>query len=315
MLKLQFVDNRQASFWIVDENFGIGSEIKNQMVIKDDQVRPFHATIQQRTGRLFITPTDADAQTSINGHRITEMTEILVGDVIGISNIELKLIDPARHAPRTPTPSSGNAKVVVNDVAWQIKAMTGPLSGKTVAIDSSKIIGRDPAADIIISGGHISRRHAEMLLRDGQLWVRDLNSSNGTYVNNRKVDETALYLGDEIKFDAVIFRVVVGRSAPKDKNAADDINMEKTQFRPALNIPPASRAPEPRPVPAPMPTPAASNAPVAAPAPVVSSAPNADVSSNKAEPAAKPAPLLSPVMLLVMLVILIILASVVLISM
>ena len=102
MLKLQFLDNRQASFWIVDENFGIGSEIKNQMVIKDDQVRPFHATIQQRTGRLFITPTDAESQTSINGHRITEMTEILVGDVIGIGNIELKLIDPARHSPRTP---------------------------------------------------------------------------------------------------------------------------------------------------------------------------------------------------------------------
>jgi pSer/pThr/pTyr-binding forkhead associated (FHA) protein len=311
MLKLQFLDNRQASFWIVDENFGIGSEIKNQMVIKDDQVRPFHATIQQRTGRLFITPTDTDAQTSINGHRISEMTEILVGDVIGIGNIELKLIDPARHTPRTPAPNSSIAKAPVAEIGWQIKAMTGPLSGKTVPVDSSKIIGRDPAADIIISGG-------QMLLRDGQLWVRDLSSSNGTYVNNRKVDEIALYLGDEIKFDAVIFRVVVGRSAPKDKNATDDVNMEKTQFRPALNIPAATRAPEPRPIVSPSPTPAPISAPV-----VNSTKPMPEPVPPVAPPTPRPQEdlptktgvQLSPLLLLVMVVVLAALASLVLISM
>jgi pSer/pThr/pTyr-binding forkhead associated (FHA) protein len=313
MLKLQFLDNRQASFWIVDENFGIGSEIKNQMVIKDDQVRPFHATIQQRTGRLFITPTDTDAQTSINGHRITEMTEILVGDVIGIGNIELKLIDPARHSPRTPAPNSTSAKSINTEIGWQIKAMTGPLSGKTVAVDSSKIIGRDPAADIIISGGHISRRHAEMLLRDGQLWVRDLNSSNGTYVNNRKVDEITLYLGDEIKFDAVIFRVVVGRSAPKDK-AADDMNMEKTQFRPALNIPAATRAPEARPIP-PAPLPAPMPAAPLPSAPVTPEPTPAPVTRQIDPIPAKSGVPMSPVILLVMVVVLAALAGLVLMNM
>ncbi|MEY2864550.1 MAG: hypothetical protein RLY58_2257, partial [Pseudomonadota bacterium] len=275
----------------------------------------FHATIQQRTGRLFITPTDAESQTSINGHRITEMTEILVGDVIGIGNIELKLIDPARHSPRTPAPNSTSAKAASTEIGWQIKAMTGPLSGKTVAVDSSKIIGRDPAADIIISGGHISRRHAEMLLRDGQLWVRDLNSSNGTYVNNRKVDEIALYLGDEIKFDAVIFRVVVGRSAPKDKNAADDMNMEKTQFRPALNIPAATRAPEARPIPP---------APMPAPMPMVPEPPAVQVTAPTPTPTPRPLEStpaktggipMSPIILLVMVVVLAALAGLVLMNM
>jgi len=131
----------------------------------------------------------------------------------------------------------------------------------------------------------------EFLLRDAQLWVRDLNSSNGTYVNNRRTEEQPLYLGDEGKFDAVIFRVVVGKAPPKGKEAGappPDLGMDKTQFRPALNIPIAGRpadiskpniptAPTPAPMPRPhepMPSLSVPSAPSPAPAPTPTSAPD-----------------------------------------
>lgn len=265
MLKLQFTDNRQVSFWIVDDNFGIGSASKNQMVITDDQIQAFHATIQQKNSRLFLAPCDASAVVCINGHRISEATEIVLGDLIGLANVELRLIDPARQAHPSRQLSSATLVAKAPEVAtWQLKAMTGPQAGKALSVDGTKLIGRDPNADIVISGGHVSRRHAEFLLRDGQLWVRDLGSSNGTYVNNKRVDELPLYLGDEVKFDAVIFRVIVGRGAPKGKEAAaPDLGLDKTQFRPALNIPPAPSRPSeaaktpyaPTPIPSSMPTP------------------------------------------------------------
>lgn len=290
MLKLQFADNRQASFWIVDENFGLGSDIKNQMVIKDDQIRPFHATINQKNSRLFINPCDAQALIAVNGSRVMEATEIVVGDVIHLGNIELRLIDPARQHARNPA-SDKPAQKIADVTSWQLKAMTGPLAGKLINIDSTKVVGRDPTADIVINGGHISRRHAEFLLRDAQLWVRDLNSSNGTYVNNRRTEEQPLYLGDEVKFDAVIFRVVVGKTPPKGKEAGappPDLGMDKTQFRPALNIPIAGRpadiskpniptAPTPAPMPRPhepMPSLSVPSAPSPAPAPTPTSAPD-----------------------------------------
>ena len=97
MLKLQFTDNRQSSFWIVDEEFGIGREIKNQLVIKDDQVQLFHAKIKQKNHRVFIEPVDG-ALVLINGLRITEQTEVMLGDLIGIDQVELTLIDPTRQA-------------------------------------------------------------------------------------------------------------------------------------------------------------------------------------------------------------------------
>jgi pSer/pThr/pTyr-binding forkhead associated (FHA) protein len=287
MLKLQFADNRQASFWIVDENFGIGSDIKNQMVIKDDQIRPFHATINQKNSRLFINPCDAQAVIAVNGSRVVEATEIVVGDVIHLGNIELRLIDPARQHARNPAMDKP-AQKVADVTSWQLKAMTGPLAGKLVNIDSTKVVGRDPAADIVISGGHISRRHAEFLLREAQLWVRDLNSSNGTYVNNRRTEEQPLYLGDEVKFDAVIFRVVVGKAPPKGKDAPPaDLGMDKTQFRPALNIPIAGR-------PAEISKPTIPTVPTPTPMPRPSEpAPSLSVSSTPA-PAPSPAPSLSP---------------------
>ena len=248
MLKLQFTDNRQSSFWIVDEEFGIGREIKNQLVIKDDQVQPFHAKIKQKNHRVFIEPID-NAIVRINGLGITEQTEVMLGDLIGIDQIELTLIDPTRQ-PKSTVPAGSKSKPslkAVSDVKWQIKAMTGPLAGKLMNVDGMKRIGRDPASEIVVSGGHVSRRHAELILRDEQLWIRDLGSSNGTYVNGKKTHEQPLFLGDEVKVDAVVFRVVQGLS-PKAAPAVETENLDKTQFHPALKVPPAPSASRPRPI-------------------------------------------------------------------
>ena len=310
MLKLQFTDNRQSSFWIVDEEFGIGREIKNQLVIKDDQVQPFHAKIKQKNHRVFIEPVDG-AIVRINGLGITEQTEVMLGDLIGIDQIELTLIDPTRQ-PKTSvagSKSKPNLKAV-SEVKWQIKAMTGPLAGKLMNVDGMKRIGRDPASEIVVSGGHVSRRHAELLLRDEQLWIRDLGSSNGTYVNAKKTHEQPLFLGDEVKVDAVVFRVVQGLS-PKAAPAVETENLDKTQFHPALKVPPAPSASRPRPITPPpaMPEPA----PVAAPsvtepthtAPIATAAPK----FPKVTPAEPAGLRVSPLILLAMVLVLLMLTA------
>ena len=316
MLKLQFTDNRQSSFWIVDEEFGIGRDLKNQLVIKDDQVQPFHAKLKQKNHRVFIEPVDA-AVIRINGALLTEQTELMLGDLIGIDQIELTLIDPTRQA-KAALPSGSKSKPslkAVSDTKWQIKAMTGPLAGKLMNVDGMKRIGRDPASEIVVSGGHVSRRHAELLLRDEQLWIRDLGSSNGTYVNGKKTHEQPLFLGDEVKVDAVVFRVVQGLS-PKAAPAAEAENLDKTQFHPALKMPPAPSPSRPRPItppPAVGAPQAADVAPIAATdAPVVStSVESAPAASNLPKfPPAEPAGLrISPLILLAMVLVLLMLTA------
>jgi pSer/pThr/pTyr-binding forkhead associated (FHA) protein len=92
-------------------------------------------------------------------------------------------------------------------MSWKIKAITGPFAGQEISIDRPMVVGRDPSVDLVLQGGHISRKHAELSLRENELWVKDLNSSNGTYVNGQRISEQALKSGDELQIDVVRFLV------------------------------------------------------------------------------------------------------------
>ena len=59
-------------------------------------------------------------------------------------------------------------------------------------------VGRDPACDIPIDNLGVSRRHCTFAMRGDLFVVQDLGSSNGTYVNGRKVAEYFLNDADEI---------------------------------------------------------------------------------------------------------------------
>src|SRR5438874_2924847 len=50
-------------------------------------------------------------------------------------------------------------------------------------------IGRDPNLPLSLDFGHISRLHAEVYLQDGKLMIRDLDSTNGTHINQKVVEE------------------------------------------------------------------------------------------------------------------------------
>jgi pSer/pThr/pTyr-binding forkhead associated (FHA) protein len=57
-------------------------------------------------------------------------------------------------------------------------------------------VGRHPRCDIVVAGSNVSRRHAELILRDGVWVIRDLGSTNGTTVNGSLVGRSELRPGD-----------------------------------------------------------------------------------------------------------------------
>ncbi len=71
-----------------------------------------------------------------------------------------------------------------------------PISGDNV------MVGRDRTCSIVLSHPAVSRRHARITL-SGSAWVlEDLQSANGTYVNNTRVDKVKLKAGDVVRFGA-----------------------------------------------------------------------------------------------------------------
>jgi hypothetical protein len=77
-----------------------------------------------------------------------------------------------------------------------------------VVRDGSTSIGRSPESDIVLkSDDYASGRHARLTRHGGLLYVEDTESTNGTYVNDRKtVGATPLREGDTIKVGSTTFR-------------------------------------------------------------------------------------------------------------
>lgn len=71
------------------------------------------------------------------------------------------------------------------------------------------IIGRKVNCDLRIPLTSVSRQHCEVRMDEDKLTVRDLGSSNGTYLNSVRVQESHLSAGDELVVGPVVFTVVV----------------------------------------------------------------------------------------------------------
>ena len=61
------------------------------------------------------------------------------------------------------------------------------------------VIGREQGVEIPVFGPAISRRHAEIARVGTLYWIRDLESSNGTFLNGKRIDSAILHDGDEIR--------------------------------------------------------------------------------------------------------------------
>jgi len=80
---------------------------------------------------------------------------------------------------------------------------------QTIEVAQGKrlIVGRAATSDVPIYDPTISRQHAEVTLANGGVQVKDLGSSNGTFVNGARVTDIVAGVGDVVTFGKVAFRV------------------------------------------------------------------------------------------------------------
>jgi len=88
----------------------------------------------------------------------------------------------------------------------------GPELGKKYALQEYEFtIGREEGNHIVVDLDNVSRRHAMIIRRQGRMFVKDLGSTNGTYLNDAEVtQETPLRSGDLIKVGGSIFKFLTG---------------------------------------------------------------------------------------------------------
>lgn len=115
-------------------------------------------------------------------------------------------------------------------MTWKLQAITGEFTGQEINVERDMLVGRHQDADILLQSADVSRRHAALLLKDQQLWVQDLNSSNGTFINDLRIEqETELHDGDMLQFASFVFSVLAPAS---QNNELPEIEVEPVTVAP-----------------------------------------------------------------------------------
>jgi diguanylate cyclase (GGDEF)-like protein len=88
----------------------------------------------------------------------------------------------------------------------------GPDIGRRVPLlNAQYIVGRDSEAGFVVSRSSVSRQHARLYADDtGNWWVEDLNSTNGTFVNESRIKNKQLADSDQVRFGDAIYKFLAG---------------------------------------------------------------------------------------------------------
>jgi pilus assembly protein CpaF len=104
-------------------------------------------------------------------------------------------------------------------------------------------VGRVQGNDLMLPKGNVSKRHARLLFRDGRIIVTDLKSTNGTYVNGRKIAQaTIVREGDKIYVGDFVLRIEMSSGGSSPRHAGGGAPLTSTAPSPSF-----PGAPPPRP--------------------------------------------------------------------
>jgi len=113
--------------------------------------------------------------------------------------------------------------VIHRDDEWVAEV---PLQGKRLSI------GRDPASDVPLNDLSVSRHHAQLLRIFNDYYIEDLQSTNGTLLNERKVTKHILQHDDLLQVGSFTLRYLV-----QDENVAVEDDLDRTVVLQPVNSP------------------------------------------------------------------------------
>jgi pSer/pThr/pTyr-binding forkhead associated (FHA) protein len=194
----------QGECYFIDKaEFLIGRDSRNSdLVIANNDISRTHAKIVLQDGQYFIEDNESVNGIECNGQHIKKK-EINEGDVFWLASYELRFtyqipatqpsirIEPTRNPP-VPIIRNPPAPIARN------QTLTLIFQGEQYAIDKDEfVIGRSPrSSDLVISNNDISRKHASIICRDGQYFIKDNGSTMGIEYSGMRIDNKKIEEGD-----------------------------------------------------------------------------------------------------------------------
>jgi len=193
---------------------GRGRQVRNDILLDGDRlVSKRHARIAFEQGRFVVYDENSTNGTLLHGKPVPpgEGTPLQSGDELrlgetllvfryGEGNDKPVRGDGLRSAP-TPAPLVGSGlRLIAGD-------------GEVFPLAGEMTVGRSLTGDIVLLGNGVATQHARLTARGDAIYVEDLNTAGGTFVNGERIPPNfpvALYDEDQVAFGEVLLRVARG---------------------------------------------------------------------------------------------------------
>lgn len=237
---MALVLNNKASgnvlYTLNKERISIGRDEGNDLVLADDRVSGFHCSLFYENGEIELVDLGSSNGTFVNGEWLSGRRKLAVWDVIRLGDMDLELVDTEkrRGTLEQPAVSVPEAKPVQSNMSGKEFGQMLLIEGDDkmpirLSVTSRVTVGRSTENSHVLPSSMVSSRHACLHVDEDEAWLEDLNSTNGTFVNDERINsKTRVYDGDVVKFDDISYRLVlpmIQRPAPEPA---------KTTVRPAI---------------------------------------------------------------------------------
>ena len=227
-MKLIFPNGEHATATLDEGVARVGTASDCAIVLTAPGVAAHHAEIETRAGQSVVRPLDASAPTVLNGRQITQETPLKPGDLVLFARVGCRVSSDRPAAATAPPPSAQKnageaARTRVRNTLpkYMLRGVSGATFGKTFALTGTMVIGRQADSDIPVPAEEISRHHARLQVTADGVLVEDMNSANGTFINDKRVQNGLLKPGEELRLDTVRFMLVApGMDARQQATAA-----------------------------------------------------------------------------------------------
>ncbi|QRK13992.1 sigma 54-dependent Fis family transcriptional regulator [Archangium violaceum] len=92
---------------------------------------------------------------------------------------------------------------------YRLSVVSGPDAGHTMLLEDSLVLGSRPRTGMRLSDPAVSREHVELQLREEGVWVRDLGSTNGTYLSGARIREVLVEREATLTVGKSVLRLVL----------------------------------------------------------------------------------------------------------
>jgi pSer/pThr/pTyr-binding forkhead associated (FHA) protein/uncharacterized membrane protein YhaH (DUF805 family) len=239
MLQLKKSDG--TVFNLDGAKISIGRDSENDIILKEPSVSGFHANIFIENDDAFFIDLGSTNGSYLNGKKVSKKVKLNAWDKLKLADVDFEIIDTELRRPTSVInsmdinataniPSSESATVTTPTVKDDYKtsisipnAFLVKISGDgpdKVKLSHTLTVGRQPGNDLLLNIPTVSSKHAKIEYDGTNFRLIDLGSTNGTFVNDLKIDRVLLKNGDIVRFDEVTYRFEIF-----------DVANEKTDFK------------------------------------------------------------------------------------